>query len=135
MTIAVDFDGTIVEHKYPKIGKERPFAIETLKALQAEGHRLILWTSRDGELLEEAVEFCRKNGLTFYAVNSSTPSDALFAGRPTGFSSKIQADIYIDDRNVGGLPEWGVIYEIITKKHRERHQRRRKGLFSRLRRK
>ena len=37
MVIAGDFDGTIVEHKYPKIGKEKPFAIATLKRLQNEG--------------------------------------------------------------------------------------------------
>ena len=63
MTIAVDFDGTIVEHKYPRIGKEIPFAVETLKSLAAEGNKLILWTSRDGELLEEALAFCRERGL------------------------------------------------------------------------
>ena len=45
MIIAVDFDGTIVEHKYPKIGKELPFAIETLLDLKADGHQLILWTA------------------------------------------------------------------------------------------
>ena len=55
MTIAVDFDGTIVEHKYPEIGKEKPFAIDTLKQLAFEGHKLILWTSRDGKLLEDAI--------------------------------------------------------------------------------
>ena len=48
MTIAVDFDCTIVEHKFPEIGKEKPFAIETLLQLQDEGNRLILWTSREG---------------------------------------------------------------------------------------
>ena len=73
MIIAVDFDGTIVEHKYPLIGKERPFAIATLKKLQDDGNLLILWTVRDGELLDEAVEFCHKRGLDFYAVNSNTP--------------------------------------------------------------
>ena len=46
MIIAVDFDGTIVEHRYPAIGKEIPFAIDTLKKLQEEGHRLILWSER-----------------------------------------------------------------------------------------
>ena len=60
-TIAVDFDGTIVEHKYPAIGREKPFAIDTLKQLSFEGYKLILWTARDGNLLEEAVEFCRAN--------------------------------------------------------------------------
>ena len=55
MTIAVDFDGTIVEHKYPEIGKEKPFAIQTLRMLQQEGNKLILFTSREGELLDAAV--------------------------------------------------------------------------------
>lgn len=60
MTIAVDFDGTIVEHRYPKIGEEIPFATETLKILAQERHKLILWTVREGELLEEAIEWCRQ---------------------------------------------------------------------------
>lgn len=62
MTIAVDFDGTIVEHRYPKIGEEIPFATETLKILAKERHRLILWTVREGDLLEEAIEWCRQRG-------------------------------------------------------------------------
>ena len=73
MIIAVDFDGTIVEHKYPEIGRELPFAIETLKKLQQERHRLILWSVREGKLLQEAVDFCRERGLEFYAVNQCCP--------------------------------------------------------------
>ena len=73
MIIAVDFDGTIVEHRYPKIGKEKPFAIETLKKLSAEGHRLILWTVREGKRLEEAIQFCKERGLEFYAANKNYP--------------------------------------------------------------
>lgn len=69
--IAVDFDGTIVDDAYPAIGKPKIFAFETLKRLQAEGFRLILWTYRHGKTLDEAVEFCSKNGIEFYAVNSS----------------------------------------------------------------
>ena len=75
MIIAVDFDGTIVEHRYPAIGAEIPFALETLKKLAREQHRLILWTVRKGKLLEEAVEFCRKRGLEFYAVNRNYPEE------------------------------------------------------------
>mgnify|MGYP003245409565 CR=1 FL=1 len=75
MIIAVDFDGTIVEHRYPEIGKEIPFAIDTLKMLQKEGHRLILWSVREDELLNEAVEFCRQRGLEFYAVNTNYPEE------------------------------------------------------------
>ena len=110
MTIAVDFDGTIVEHRYPAIGREIPFAIDTLKMLAQERHQLILWTVREGALLDEAVDFCRKRGLEFYAVNSNYPEEQS-AHRT--FSRKLQADLFIDDRNLGGLPDWGVIYRMV----------------------
>lgn len=111
MIIAVDFDGTIVEHRYPSIGKELPFATETLKKLAEEGHRLILWTVREGRLLEEAVAFCRERGLEFYAINRDYPEEEK--GRNNHFSRKLKADLWIDDRNLGGLPDWGTIYEMI----------------------
>lgn len=122
MTIAVDFDGTIVEHKYPDIGKEKPFAIQSLKQLQQEGNRLILWTSREDKLLEEAVAFCHERGLDFYAVNSNQPDDALFKRN----SAKVIADVYIDDHNLGGIPDWGTIYEMIGTMRTERHAARHK---------
>ena len=112
MLIAVDFDGTIVEHEYPAIGKDIPFAIETLKQLQEEGHDLVLWTYRAGKELEDAVEYCKSKGLEFFAVNAAYPGDELDSYN----SRKINADIFIDDRNVGGLPDWGVIYQLITGK-------------------
>ena len=114
MTIAVDFDGTIVEHRYPSIGKEIPFAIETLKKLQDQRHRLILWTVREGRLLDEAVAFCRQRGLEFYAVNRDYPEEE--AERNNHYSRKLKADLFIDDRNLGGLPDWGVIYRMVTEK-------------------
>lgn len=114
MIIAVDFDGTIVEHRYPAIGKERPFAIETLKKLNQDGHRLILWTVREGRLLEEAVAFCRERGVEFYAVNRDYPEEEKAHNKH--YSRKLKADVWIDDRNVGGLPDWGTIYEMITYK-------------------
>lgn len=110
MKIAVDFDGTIVEHRYPAIGKTRLFAFETLKKLQEERHQLILWTYRSGKELEEAVEFCRKNGVEFYAVNKNYPEEVFDEAT---VSRKIQADFYIDDRNICGLPGWGEIWHII----------------------
>lgn len=112
MIIAVDFDGTIVEHAFPKIGKEIPFAIETLKLLQEEGIRLILWTSRHGSLELEAVEYCRKRGLEFYAVNKNFPEEDY---NGSNAPRKIVADVYIDDRNLGGLPSWGEIYQQLSK--------------------
>jgi hydroxymethylpyrimidine pyrophosphatase-like HAD family hydrolase len=111
MVIAIDFDGTIVEHRYPSIGRELPFAIETLKKLTEEGHRLILWTVREGKLLDEAVSFCRERGLEFYAVNRDYPEEEK--NRNNHFSRKLKADLWIDDRNLGGLPDWGTIYEMV----------------------
>ncbi len=115
MTIAVDFDGTIVEHRYPEIGDELDFAVETLKMLQAEQHRLILWTVREGELLDAAVEWCRERGLEFYAVNRDYPEEH---GGESGFSRKLKADLFIDDRSLGSIPDWGTIYKMV---HTGRH--------------
>ena len=108
MIIAVDFDGTIVENKYPGIGKEMPFATEVLKKLQQENHRLILWTVREGKLLEDAVAFCRERGLEFYAVNRDYPEEEK--EHNNHFSSNLKAYLSIDDRNSGGLPVWCPIY-------------------------
>lgn len=110
MIIAVDFDGTIVEHEYPKIGKPKLFAFETLKALQETGHQLILWTYRSGKELQEAVDFCKKNGIEFYAVNKSYPEEEY----DDTISRKIMADIYIDDRNIGGFLGWSKIWELLN---------------------
>lgn len=110
MIIAVDFDGTIVEHKYPEIGQEIPFATTTLKMLIKERHRLILWTVRKGKELEEAVEWCRERGVEFYAVNKNYPEEKV--DNESGYC-KIDAELFIDDRNLGGLPDWGKIYDMI----------------------
>lgn len=111
MTIAVDFDGTIVTHEYPKIGRDIPFAIDTLKRLQKDFQViLVLWTVREGRLLDEAVEYCRERGLEFYAVNANYPEENEREQQPR----KLKADLFIDDRNLGGLPDWGVIYQMIA---------------------
>ncbi len=111
MTIAVDFDGTIVTHAYPEIGKPIPFAIESLKKLQQEDHHLlILWSCREGKLLDDAVKYCHDKGLDFYAVNTNFPDEPVEDGMT---ARKLTADLFIDDRNLGGLPDWGVIYQMI----------------------
>ena len=108
--IAVDFDGTIVEDAYPQIGKPMMFAFETMKMLQEKGHRLILWTYRSGPRLDDAVRFCEENGVYFYAVNCSFPGEEF----NDNMSRKIHADLFIDDRNVGGFFGWGEIYQMLT---------------------
>ena len=107
--IAVDFDGTIVENAFPSIGKEQLFAFETLKMLQKRGFLLILWTYRVGRQLDEAVEFCRKNGVEFYAVNRNYPEEVY----DETISRKIDAEIYIDDKNIGGFPGWTNIWGML----------------------
>lgn len=114
MVIAVDFDGTIVEHRYPEIGEERPFAIETLKMLIRDRHQLILWSVREGKLLDDAVEWCRQRGVEFWAVNRDYPEETTDNNQ--SFSRKIKADLFIDDRNIGGLPDWGTIYRMVSEK-------------------
>lgn len=128
-TIAIDFDGTIVEDEYPRIGKPIIFAFDTLKKLQDEGHRLILWTYRKGRSLEEAVKFCEDNGVVFYAVNKSFPEEEF----DSSYSRKINADIFIDDRNFGGLKSWGEIYQELIGPEKPRattNKKQKKGWFS-----
>ncbi len=115
MIIAVDFDGTIVRHKFPAIGKEIPYAIKTLKLIQQKGHKLILWTYRSGKELEEAVKFCEERGLIFHAVNNDFEGEEF----DNTYSRKIYADMYIDDRNILGIPDWEKIYELIMDKEKE----------------
>ena len=121
MTIAVDFDGTIVEHRYPQIGEEIPFATATLKMLINERHRLILWSVREGKLLEEAVEWCRERGVEFYAVNRDYPEEDIV--------------------HLGGLPDWGSIYRMIHdgvtyeelfRENSEPVRQKKKGFWARL---
>jgi len=108
--IAVDFDGTIVDHEYPGIGREKLFAFQTLRELDKMGARLILWTFRTGKELDEAVDYCRKNGLEFYAINKNYPEEIY----DETISRKIDCDIYIDDKNVGGFPGWSEIWQMLV---------------------
>jgi hydroxymethylpyrimidine pyrophosphatase-like HAD family hydrolase len=132
--IAVDFDGTVVEHDYPAIGKEKLFAFQTLKELEKRGARLILWTFRTGKELDEAVEYCRKNGIEFYAVNKNYPEEII----DETVSRKIDADIYIDDKNIGGFAGWSDVwqklfpFELEQMEAERRISSARKNVFRRL---
>lgn len=126
--IAVDFDGTIVENKYPAMGKPRIFVFETLRSLQKKGYILILWTCRTGHLLDDAVELCKQNGVEFYSVNSAYPGEVL-DGRA---ARKIDADIYIDDRNFGGIPSWGEIYQTLCPEGGPLYSEKKRGFWEKL---
>lgn len=94
MIIGVDFDGTLVRHEYPEIGAPLPGAVDTLRALTAAGHRLILWTMRSGETLDAAVAWCRDQGIEFFGVNSNP--DQHWSTSP-----KAYCNLYIDDAALG----------------------------------
>jgi hydroxymethylpyrimidine pyrophosphatase-like HAD family hydrolase len=109
LIIGIDFDGTVVEHVYPEVGKPLPQAFEVLKELQNAGHRLVLWTCREGVDLQYAIDFCKENGIEFVSHNVNTKEDA-YIWPP---SRKILTDVFIDDKNLGGFPGWEVVRKTI----------------------
>ena len=99
--IAVDFDGTLCEYAFPKIGNQTPEQkelLELLIELKKAGHKIILWTNRgdndEYKVLTEAVDWCRSKGLEFDAVNENLSDQKKISG----YSPKIMADYYIDDK-------------------------------------
>lgn len=93
--IAVDFDGTIVHHEFPQIGEPLPFVWTWLKQFQDMGAKLILWTMRSGETLEDAVALCKQNEVEFYGINKN-PTQRRWTDSP-----KAYANLYIDDAAFG----------------------------------
>ena len=93
--ICVDFDGTIVTHEFPKIGYDIVFALETLKELQANGHKIILFTMRADKYLDEAVEYLKEKGIELFGININ-PTQASWTSSP-----KAYGNIYIDDAALG----------------------------------
>lgn len=105
--IACDFDGTIVEHKFPKMGALMPFAKEVLRTLKEQGHTLILWTCRNNEYLDEAIQFLNEHEIEFDFINENPD----WLGFTT--SEKIYGDVYIDDRSIGGFIGWKNVLKIL----------------------
>lgn len=95
MVIAIDFDGTCVEHDYPAVGLDVEGAVDTLRALNKRGHRLILYTMRSGDKLEAALKWFKDRKITLWAVNRN-PEQEEWTSSP-----KVFADIYIDDSALG----------------------------------
>lgn len=95
--IAVDFDGTLCDNEWPAIGEPHEEVIEWVKSQKYYGWKLILWTSRSGKQLDEAVDWCKEHGIIFDAINSNLPEVIMaFGGKD---SRKITADIYLDDKS------------------------------------
>jgi hypothetical protein len=97
MIYAIDFDGTLCINEYPNIGQPIYKTIIFCKERKAEGHKLILWTCRSGKHLDEAVAWCKEQGLTFDAVNENLPEMIELFDNDC---RKVFADYYIDDKNL-----------------------------------
>jgi hypothetical protein len=111
LTLAIDFDNTIVEEKYPAIGNLLPGAKEHINKLYADGHFIIIWTCRCDNYQLEAEHFLHLNGINYHKINENQPGRILtYKGLNC---RKVSADIYIDDRNLGGIPSWWEIYDKI----------------------
>ena len=111
MIIAIDFDGTIVRNAYPATGQLQPDAARYINRLYDDGHYIIIWTCRAGERLLEAINCLLEAGVRFHRINDDEPCNLSKYG---GAGRKLYADVYVDDRQVGGLPPWKNIYETIT---------------------
>ena len=105
---AVDFDGTLCESEFPGIGAPNIFLINHLIKRRKQGNKIILWTCRHGERLQEAVDWCKHHGIEFDAVNENLPETLeYFEGTE---SRKIHADVFIDDKAVN-KPKYHVPYK------------------------
>ena len=94
---AIDFDGTLCEDKYPRIGKENTEMISKIRQLRKDGHKIILWTCRCGEQLRDAKVWCMERGIIFDAVNDNLPE---LVDRFKNNCRKVYADYYIDDKSI-----------------------------------
>jgi len=115
MIIAIDFDGTIVRHQYPYIGELIPGAKEYIRKLKEDGHTIVIWTCRANKPLDDARQFLDDNGIPYDGMNEECQEVKSLGWISP--SPKIYADIYIDDRQVGGLPPWHMIYELVQQSY------------------
>ncbi len=92
---AVDFDNTLAVTRFPEIVGPKAKVVAAVKMLKANGHKIILWTSRAGKDLKDAVEWCTEQGIVFDAVNEPLPEQMDRWGNDT---RKVYADFYIDDK-------------------------------------
>lgn len=109
-TIAIDFDGTIVEFKFPDIGGLKPFAKETIKVLKEKGHRIIIWSCRGKDKEDEVRIFLEENEIPYDVINDHTSEDKERIP-DLNYIRKVFADIYIDDRNIFWIDDWKFIAE------------------------
>ena len=111
MILSIDFDGTIVENSYPEIGELKLNAKEVITRLYNEGHFILINTCRSGIYEGDCYKFLQENNIPYHYINSNLPSQIELYKQDC---RKISADIYIDDKNLMGIPDdWDVIYTLI----------------------
>jgi len=93
--IAIDFDGTVVDHRYPDVGSDVPCAVDTIRELVDNRHKIILWTMRSGQELDAAVQWYADRKIPLFGVNTN-PSQFIWTTSP-----KAYAYLYIDDAALG----------------------------------
>jgi hypothetical protein len=120
MIIAIDFDGTLhTGSKWPDVGAPAPYAKEIMQQLKKEGHYLIIWTCREGKSQTDMVNWLLEHNIPFDRVNEHKPGSEV----PYGYTArKVYADLYIDDKQVGGLPTWNEIYKYILRAEIKRNR-------------
>lgn len=112
LTLAIDFDGTIVTNDYPEVGTLKPNVVETIQKLYAEGYTILINTCRTGVYEKDAIQCLKKNKIPYHAINENLPEVVM---QYPAEARKLSADLYIDDRNLGGIPDdWHDIYNMIT---------------------
>ena len=112
-TISIDYDDTIVYQDFPNSGTIKPHAKEVINRLYDEGHHILIWTCRTLENAKTAKRYLIECGIRFHLINENLPSNIEKYG---GDTRKMSADIYIDDRQLGGIPDdWLEIEKIIRK--------------------
>jgi hypothetical protein len=105
---AIDLDGTIWKEEYPGIGPIIPEAVEALREIKKLGHTIIIWTCRQGKLLEEAIDYLKRYNIPFDYVNENVPEKiALYKND----CRKIGANYFVDDRNIGDW-SWNDVLEV-----------------------
>jgi len=109
MIIAVDFEGTLHDGFYPVIGNPMPYAVDAMKKLKYNGHRIIITTCRPDSLQDKMVDFLRKHEMPFDLINENFPEIKAKFDNPR----KIYADIYIDNKDILGLPPWNLVNDLI----------------------
>lgn len=121
MIIAIDFDGTLHNGEYPNIGLPICNAIDVMQTLKDKGHYLIIWTCRNGDKLTEALNWMLENNIPFDRINDHEPKH--FASFDHSNTRKVYAHLYIDDKQVGGLPAWLDILDYVEKMEIEYSER------------